>query len=210
LSRLKTNYTILIFIIFTLIIISQGCLKTDQHGSLEYSVSVETDREIILYVPLTQDKQNQPVLDIINHIKVGNGNDNSNISYEVVDTKYGKALRIKTMGNTTLQSSWPYRKYLQNNPQILIDPDNMHFDMSMKKNSTFYEDRGTESYHWIFFETKNNNTTQYVKVKLDQKITTSGGVEYWTTYENDKLNYGYSTLKPGWQLIRIESGVAVY
>ena len=82
--------------------------------------------------------------------------------------------------------------------------------MSMKKNSTYYEGRGIESYHWIYIEPISSNLTQHVRVELNQKIKTSGGVEYWQTYKDDTLNYGYSNYNSGWDLIRIESGVAVY
>lgn len=207
---MKLNFICLFFITLIVTTFSLGCLAEKQYGSLEYSVSIETDRDTLLYVPLMLDLPNQTVSDLINLIKVENDKQKLNVSYNVIDATYGKALSIRTSKSVTLKATLPYKEYLQSNQPILIDPANMHFDFSMKKNSSYYEGRGIESYHWIYFESSDGNATQRVKVKLDQKITTSGGVEYWTTYEDNTTNYGYSTLRPGWQFIRIESGVAVY
>lgn len=190
--------------------LSFGCLAETQYGSLEYSVSLETDKDTLLYIPLMLDLPTQTISDLINLIKVENNEQKLNVSYNVIDAKYGKALSIRTSKSVTLKAKLPYKEYLKSNQPILIDPANTHFDLSMKKNSSYYEGRGIESYHLIYFEPSNSNTTQQVKVKLDQKITTSSGVEYWTTYEGNTTNYGYSTLNHGWQFIRMESGVAVY
>ena len=184
-------------------------MKEREYGVLEYSVSIKTDQSIVLYVPLMLDLPNQTVSNLIDLIKVEN-NEDQNISYDVVETSYGMALSIKTSKDVILKATMPYEEFFKKNHPILIDPDNLHFDMSMKKNSTYFEGRGIESSHWIYIEPISSNLTQHVMVELKQKITTSGGVEYWKSYKDDTLNYGYSNYNSGWDLIRIESGVAVY
>lgn len=199
------------FIALIVIAFSLGCLgKPKPYADIEYRVSIWTDENATLYLPLPLDLPNYTVSDIVSMLKVKEKSPDTQVSYYITDTIYGKALRIHTNGNVVLHSKAGY-EYLETHPDVPVHPfipgqnEPMFFDLSLQVNQTDmlnYE-------RWAYLEKENG---KFAEVKFFEylDITTDPGVEGWLSLEENSPYYGNFTLKPGWQIIKFRHTIGYH
>lgn len=174
---MKSQKIKLILFILLIIIISSGCLKEPQpYGDIEYRVSIWTDENATLYLPLPLDLPNYTVSDLVSLIEVSEKSGDTQVSYDVADTIYGKALRVNTTGNVILSAKAGY-EYLETHPDVPVHPfipeqeEPMFFDLSMQVNQTDklnYE-------RWIYLGAPDNSDInlkvfQYLDIGVDVAV----------------------------------------
>ena len=202
---MKNQKIKLILFILLIISISSGCLNEPKpHGDIEYRISIWTDEATTLYLPLPLDLPNYTVSDLVSMIEVSEKSADTQVSYDVIDTVHGKALRINTTGNVILSAKAGY-EYLESHPDVPVHPfipgqnEPMFFDMSLWVNKTDklnYE-------RWTYLETTSNSSIN-IKVFEFLYVGVDFGVEDWSSLKNDSLYYGNITLKLGWQIMRFD------
>ncbi|MCK5641963.1 MAG: hypothetical protein KAJ19_14260 [Gammaproteobacteria bacterium] len=197
---------LILLIIFS--ISSSGCLnEPEPYANIQFKISIWTDENATLYLPLPLDLPNYTVSDLVSLIKVSDKPEDTEVSYYVIDTVHGKALRVNTTGNVILSAKAGY-EYLESHPEMPIRPftpgqeEPMFFDLSLQVNQTDklnYE-------RWIYLAAPDNSG---INLKVFQYLYAgvSAGAEGWKTLENNSPYYGNFTLKPGWQIIRFDHGI---
>lgn len=205
-----TIYLIVTLLIF--VITFSGCLTSESYVSIKYSVSIITEDNATVYVPILLDLPDKNTSDMVSLFKLKTEPGSKiNVSFKVVDTNFGASLRINTNGNVTLEAI-AGGEYLRTHPKIPTHPfthgdfSPMFFDFSMRINTTYPENRAPESYHWAYLEPNNQSE---VKIKISQQ-TSYKGIESWDSLEDNSTYPGYFTLKPGWQTINFDHVIGVH
>lgn len=180
----------------------------EPYGDIEYKVAIETDGNATLYLPLPLDLPNGTVSDLVSTLEVSEKSADTQVSYNVINTTYGKALCVVTTGNVVLSAHAGY-EYFETHPDVPVHPfipgqeEPMFFDLSLQKkptNKLNYE-------RWAYLGTDNNSS---IDIKVFERIITSYkyfGTESWKSLEDNSSYYGYFTLKPGWQIIEFDHGI---
>lgn len=185
-----------------------GCIeKREPYSPIEYEIVVETNDKATLYIPVLLDLPNNNVADLIDPLKVHKKEfRDTEVTFDIIDTIHGKALRINTSGNVTLKavSSSNYYKTHPEIPMSLFisetETDLKFFNMSLKSNES--------SHYWAYLETTKDNN---VKVQITAGANVNAGGEYWTSRPDgsDERHY-FFTMEPGWQLVGIRRSIIYY
>ena len=194
---------ILFFLIIILVIsVTQGCsFKSKPNANIQYQVSIWTDGNTTVFLPLPLNLPNYSVSDLVSMIELSEKSPDTEVSYDVVDTIHGKALRINTTGNVVLLAKTDY-SYLETHPELPVHPfipgqnEPMFFDLSLQVNKTDklnYE-------RWAYLKI-NDNAHHYIKVDEWLVVSTDMGAEGWLGLIENSSHYGNVTLEPGWQII---------
>ena len=208
---MKNQKIKLILFILLIISISSGCLNEPKpHGDIEYRISIWTDEAATLYLPLPLDLPNYTVSDLVSMIEVSEKSADTQVSYDVIDTVHGKALRVNTTGNVILSAKAGY-EYLETHPDVPVHPfipgqeEPMFFDLSMQVNQTDklnYE-------RWIYLGAPDNSDIN-LKVFQYLDIGVDAGGEGWLSLRENSPYYGNLTLKPGWQIIGFDHTIGYH
>ncbi|MDW7775207.1 MAG: hypothetical protein SCH39_02585 [Methanosarcinales archaeon] len=206
LNRMKK---ILILLIITIYLInSSGCTEKSQPpGGINYRINIWTDESAILYLPLPLDLPSYSVSDLTSKIEITEKSGNTDVSYEVINTTYGHALKISTTGNVFL-SARVGKEYFETHPEVPMHPfipgqnEPMFLDLSLQKNRSDklnYE-------RWAYLETENN---KYIDIKIFEYLVISDdfGSESWKSRGDNSSYYGNFTLLPGWQIVRFNHNI---
>lgn len=206
----KNKLLILLSIIF-IISISLGCLgKPKPYVDIEYRVSIWTNESTTMYLPLPLDLPNYTVSDLVSMLKVSEKSPDAQVSYDVIDTVYGKALRVDTSGSVVLQAKAGY-EYLETHPNVPVHPfipgqnEPMFFDLSLQVN----QDDKLNYERWAYLDSKNDPPAD-VKFFEYLDVTTDPGVEGWLSLKENSPYYGNFTLKPGWQIIKFRHTIGYH
>ena len=203
------KFKLLILLSFFIVIVTFGCVQKP-YASIEYKISIWTDENATLYLPLPLDLPNYTVSDLVLLLKVSEKSADTQASYDIIDTIYGKALRINTTGNVVLYAKANY-DYLEAHPDVPVHPfipgqnEPMFFDLSLQVNQTDKLDYK----RWAYLEQKDNLTID-IKVFELLDVTTDPGVEIWLSLKDDSPYYGNFTLKPGWQIIKFDHTIGYH
>ncbi|MDW7775210.1 MAG: hypothetical protein SCH39_02600 [Methanosarcinales archaeon] len=201
------NHMIIISIII-LSTISMGCFSEPKpYGDIEYNVSIWTNETATLYLPLPLDLPDYKVSDLISDIKISKKSANTQVTYAVINTTYGKALRVKTTGDVVLSARVGY-EYLEMHPNMPIHPfvpgqnEPMFMDLSLRydKDDKLNYDR------WAYLETSNDSGFN-VKVYERLSISADFGVESWRNRRDNSSYKGNLTFKPGWQIMKFNHDI---
>jgi len=203
----KISY-VLIFIILIMGSVISGCSeKREPYYPIEYEIIVETNDQATVYLPILLDLPNNTIADLAKSLKVKKSKSpNEEITYDIIETIHGKALRINTTGNVTLNAV-SSNKYYKTHPAIPLHPfipgnenNAKFFNMSMRINE--------RNSYWAYLESENGNN---VKVQITCGADVNEGGEYWTSQPDgsDKRHYFFS-LKQGWQSIGIRRSIIYY
>ena len=195
-------FTIIIFISIN----SLGCSDNSQSiNGIKYKIMIWTDENATLYLPLPLDLPNYTVSDLTSNIEITEKSEETQVSYEVINTTYGYALKINTTGNVVLYAK-AGAEYFETHPDAPVHPfipgqdEPMFIDLSLQVNTTdkLNYDR------WAYLETEENSSIN-IKVFEWIGITTDFGYEGWKSLKDDSpYYYGNFTLKPGWQVVEFE------
>ena len=197
------------WIIFS--ISSSGCLNESKpHANIQFKISIWTDEAATLYLPLPLDLPNYTVSDLVSLIEVSDKPDDTEVSYDVIDTLHGKALRVNTTGNVVLSAKAGY-EYLVTHPDVPVHPfipgsdEPIYFDFSLQVNQT---DKLNFS-RWAYLDAADNYSAN-VKVFEWLTISTDPGAEGWKSLKDNSPYYGNFTIKPGWQIIKFDHGIGYH
>lgn len=202
-------------VIFIILLIGSGisgCIEASEpYSPIKYSITIETNDQTTVYLPVLLDLPNNTVADLVDSLKVKMKEfPDVEVSYDVIDTIHGKALMINTSGNVTLKAVNNF-KYYDDHPEMPISPfiseyedEPKFFDFSMKKNET----NPYVSFHYAYFESSNDHQ---IKVKIVYEASTKVGGEYCTSLPDgtDERHY-FFTMEPGWQVIGFEREVGYF
>ncbi|MCK5492404.1 MAG: hypothetical protein KAJ14_04760 [Candidatus Omnitrophica bacterium] len=201
----RINKLLILFIIIFISINSLGCSEKSQSiNGIKYKIIIWTDEDAILYLPLPLDLPSYTVSDLMSKIEIMEKSEETQVSYEVINTTHGYALKISTAGDVVLYAK-AGEEYFETHPEVPVHPfipgqdEPMFFDVSLQVDQTDklnYE-------RWAYLETKDNSSIN-IKVFEWIGITTELGYESWTSLEDNSIYYGNFTLKPGWQIIGFE------
>ena len=185
-----------------------GCNEKSQPiGGIDYRINIWTDEDAILYLPLPLDLPSYSVSDLTSKIEITEKSGETNVSYEVINTTHGYALKISTTGNVVL-SAKTRKEYFKTHPDVPVHPfipgqnEPMFLDLSLHKNQTDklnYE-------RWAYLETE-DNTSIDIKIFEYLSICADFGCEGWDSIEDNSRYYGNFTLQPGWQIIRFKHNI---
>lgn len=207
----KKKKLFVLLIIISVVSISSGCLGNPKpYADIEYRISIWANDSATLYLPLPLDLPDYTVSDMVSSIKVSQKSVYTQVSYDVIYTNYGKALRINTTGNVVLQAKAGY-EYLQTHPDVPVHPfipgqnEPMFFDLSLHVNQT--DKLNFE--RWAYLE-KSNYSDGNIEIFEYLDVTTDPGTENWKTLGDDLLYYGNFTLKPGWQMIKFRHTIGYH
>lgn len=210
--RHQKNKLLIILAIIAIFGISLGCLESKPYANIQYIIIIETDQDVTTYLPIPLDLPNSTVSDLVPLIKIAEKENNKvTASYEIIDTEYGPALKIRTNGGVTLKAISDY-KYLQNHPQMPVRSFNLRtneplfFDLSMKTNQSDPKNFS----RWAYLETPNNKKLNSIKVREILAISVDAGEELWSSLRDDSTISGNFTLKPGWQIINFDHAIGVH
>lgn len=211
-AKISMHLKISLIFLLIFVITFSDCLTSESYVSIKYSVSIITEGNATVYVPVLLDLPEKNTSDMVSLFKLKTEPGSKiNVSFKVVDTNFGASLRIKTNGNVTLEAI-AGGEYLKTHPEIPTHPfthgdfSPMFFDFSMRINTTYPENRAPESYYWAYFEPNNQSE---IKVKISQQ-TSYKGVESWDSLAGNSTYPGYFTLRHGWQTFRMEHGIGFY
>ena len=205
--------TLIIYLLLLLISSSiSGCIETSEpYSPIKYSITIETNDQTTVYLPVLLDLPNNTVADLVDSLKVEmKESPDIEVSYDIIDTIHGKALRINTSGNVSLKAVSSF-KYYDSHPEMPITPfiskyedEPKFFDISMKTNET----NPYVSFHNAYLENSNNHQ---IKVKIVYEASTEVGGEYCTSLPDgtDERHY-FFTMEPGWQVIGFEREVGYF
>lgn len=204
--------TLIIYLLLLLIGMSiSGCISSESYSPIKYIITIETNEQATMYLPVLLDLPDNTVADLVYLLKVDTKESPKiKVSYDVVDTIYGKALRIATTGNVSLMADSSF-KYYDSHPEMPLSPFKAEyenapkfFNVSMKIN----EKNAYTSFHWAYLET--NNTNQ-VKVRIYNRANTKmGGESYYSLSDGSDERNHFFTIKPGWQPIGFQRNVGYY
>lgn len=136
--------------------------------------------------------------------------EDTEVSYYVIDTVHGKALRVNTTGNVVLHAKAGY-EYLVPHPNVPVHPfipgsdEPIYFDFSLQVNQT---DKLNFS-RWAYLDAAYNYSAN-VKVFEWLTISTDPGAEGWKSLKDNSPYYGNFTIKSGWQIIKFDHGVGYH
>jgi len=199
---------LILFVIIILYINSSGCNEKSQPiGGINYRINVWTDEDAILYLPLPLDLPSYSVSDLTSKIEITEKSGETSVSYEVINTTHGYALKISTTGNVVL-SAKVGKEYFETHPEVPVHPfipgqnEPMFLDLSLQKNQT-----DTLNYErWAYLETEDNSS---IDIKIFEYLVISDdfGSESWKSRGDNSRYYGNITLQPGWQIIRFKHNI---
>lgn len=204
------NKTLILLILFIGISIS-GCISSESYSPIKYMITIETNEPTTLYLPVLLDLPDNTVADLVDYLKIEKKESpDIEVSYDVIDTIHGKALRINTSGNVSLMADSGF-KYYNSHSEMPLSPFKAEyenapkfFNVSMK----IYEINTYTSFHWAYLET--NNTNQ-VKVRIYNRANTKmGGESYYSLSDGSDERNHFITIKPGWQPIGFQRKVGYY
>lgn len=150
------------------------------------------------------DLPNYTVSDLVSMIEISEKSADTQISYDIVDTIHGKALRINTTGNIVLHAKADY-EYLETHPEVPVRPftpgenEPMLFDLSLQVDQIdkLNYDR------WAYLSTANNSS---IDIKIYEWLVASydPGSEGWASLEDNSSYDGNFSLQPGWQIVKFD------
>jgi len=206
----ETSYVIIFIILLVGSVISGCSEKREPYYPIEYEIIVETNDKATVYLPILLDLPDNKVADLAKSLKVKKSKSpNVEITYDIIETIHGKALRINTTGNVTLKAV-SSNNYYKTHPAIPLHPfipgnENYakFFNMSMNVNES--------SYHWAYLESNNNNNHSPIKVLIISAANTKIGGEYLVSEPDDTDDRQFFfSLEPGWQKIVIRRSTIYY
>lgn len=207
--RHQKNKLLILLAIIAIVGISLGCLESKPYANIQYIIIIETDQDVTTYLPIPLDLPNSTVSDLVPLIKIAEKeNYKVTASYEIIDTEYGPALKIRTNGGVTLKAISDY-KYLQNHPQMPVRSFNpkinepLFFDLSMKANQSDPKNFS----RWAYLETSSNSP---IKVREVLAISVGAGEELWSSLNDDSSKTGNFTLKLGWQIVNFDHVIGIH
>ena len=211
--NIKNNWAncLLIAIIVFLGLNISGCTeKSESYSPIKYGITIETDNKITVYLPVLLDLPNNTVADLVYLLEVDKKESDIEVTFDVIDTIHGEALRIDTTGNVSLKAVSSF-KYYDTHPEMPITQFKAHyennpkfFNISMKINET----NPYTSFHWAYLET---NDTDQVKVRIYNGANTKiGGEYYYSLSDGSDERNRFLTIKPGWQAIGFQRKVGYY
>lgn len=195
------------FIMVAFLAAISGCQGNPPPIEYHYTVEVGTDGDTVLYIPVPLEANftesevgaHEPrVADIVLNLKIADKGRGVEATHDVVDTRYGKALKISTNGDVILNTSKDYR-YLDTHPidgtQNLGDP--IYFNLTMRG--------GRDGKYWVYVNTTSNTSPT---LRYDLFVFKAAYSEY---YETKGVGVeGTVPLKEGWQRIRIHRDTFVH
>ena len=193
---------LLILVLIVTMSISLGCLSESKpYADIEYRVSIWTDGNATLYLPLPLDLPNSTVSDLISTIRVNEKSANTHVSYDIIETKYGNALCVNTTGNVVLSAKADF-DYLKEHSEVPVHPfipgqdEPMYFDLSLHANR-----KDKLNYDRMIYLDISNNPEADVKVFISFDVTSDPGSETWLSLKEKSPYYGNLSLKPDWQIM---------
>lgn len=202
----RINHLLIVIIILISITIS-GCTEQNEpYSPIKYIVKIETNDKAVVYLPVLLDLPDNTVADLVSSFNIDKKkSQNIEITYDVIDTIHGKALKVYATENVTIKAV-SSNKYYKNHPEIPItrfipgtEGEQKFFNMSMKTN---------EGSYWAYLDTNPDNQ---VKVLIYAGADINVGGEYWTSQPDgsDNRNY-FFTMKPGWNKIGLRRSIIYY
>jgi len=201
---------LIIFIITFSVSIPSGCLNESKpYANIQYKVSIWTNEPATLYLPLPLDLPNYTVADLVLMIKASTESADTKMSYDVIDTIYGKALRVNTTGDVVLHAKTDY-EYLKTHPKVPVHSftpgqnEPMFFDLSLQVDQA---DKLNYS-RWAYLGP--NSSSINIKVFEWLVVSYDPGAEGWSSLEDNSPYDGNFTLKPGWQIIKFDHTIGYH
>lgn len=187
----QNKYIIFILLILLLIIIFEGCIFSNDNKNnetnLEYKFEIKiiqespTDYEI--YLPIPIDEKNEIIEQVTSALSI-----KGEITYEIINTTYGKSIKINGIGDATLNSNGKLKNISEawlsmvndtNGNGIIDEYNNVNYFIFLNSSTNskiqiiesfrFYNNIKEESYNsWI--NTELNNGWQLVEGKRDIEV----------------------------------------
>ena len=203
---MKTTVLISIFLLLIGMSIS-GCISSKPYSPIKYSITIETNNQTSVYLPVLLDLPENTVADLVDYLEVEiKESPDVKVFYDVIDTDHGKALRINTSGNVTLKAV-SSSNYFKTHSEMPLSPFKAEyegipkfFNMSMETNESYL--------HWAYLET---NADNQVKVQILSGANIKYGGEYLDSISDgsdDRLHF--FAMEPGWQVIGFRRAVIYY
>jgi hypothetical protein len=161
-------------------------LGTVGNTKITYEVRLGASEETTFFLPVPIDNSSGKVADVMNDLKMVNGS----CDWDIVDTLYGKALKVHTDMNCILSAEMGcgYKSWEEGNEWFYS------YNVSMVK-----EINQTEQIYEVWVFASNENTTVRIRIVMDNGINNDLG---YSAYE--------IPLKEGWQTIRLERHLMCY
>ena len=177
-------------ILMTGIVVSGISLSAGFIGTTEmrYEITLVTSKETTFFVPLPVDNSSGMVADVVDELRVVEGD----ATWDIVDTKHGKALEVRTSTGCVLSSE----KGCGGMDKVEIVRWLQRSNMSMIHEMHEREYDGWKDYEvWVF--SSNADTGVRMSLWMDTGLSNVWG--YHTDYD-----YRDTPLMAGWQTVELE------